>query len=136
MRVKLFIAPAVFLLTVSRRFNCRSSCLCVCCFKRVFFLNYLFLISPSFCESGELCFIIVPFPGCLVYITKTHLYKYIGNFTTKTENFQLKHCDSFYISAQNINCGYVLEPPRRGGSNEYPQSMFLSRNVKINVYPM
>ena len=23
-----------------------------------------------------------------------------------------------------------LEPPRRGGSNEYPQSMFLSRNKK------
>ena len=30
----------------------------------------------------------------------------------------------FLISAQNINCGYSLEPPRRGGSNEYPQSMF------------
>ena len=25
---------------------------------------------------------------------------------------------------------YSLEPPRRGGSNEYPQSMFLSRNMK------
>ena len=25
---------------------------------------------------------------------------------------------------QNIDCGYSLEPPRRGGSNEYPQSMF------------
>ena len=31
---------------------------------------------------------------------------------------------SFLISAQNIDCGYSLEPPRRGGSNEYPQSMF------------
>ena len=30
----------------------------------------------------------------------------------------------FIISAQNIDCGYSLEPPRRGGSNEYPQSMF------------
>ena len=28
------------------------------------------------------------------------------------------------ISAQNIDCGYPLEPPRQGGSNEYPQSMF------------
>ena len=27
----------------------------------------------------------------------------------------------FYISAQNIDCGYSLEPPRRGGSNEYPR---------------
>ena len=30
----------------------------------------------------------------------------------------------FLISAQNIDCGYSLEPPRRGRSNEYPQSMF------------
>ena len=30
----------------------------------------------------------------------------------------------FVISAQNIDCGYSLEPPRQGGSNEYPQSMF------------
>ena len=30
----------------------------------------------------------------------------------------------FLISAQNIDCGYSLEPPRRGGSNEDPQSMF------------
>ena len=25
---------------------------------------------------------------------------------------------------QNIDCGDLLEPPRRGGSNVYPQSMF------------
>ena len=37
----------------------------------------------------------------------------------------MKHSGSFHISAQNIDCGYLLEPPRRGGSNEYPQSMFL-----------
>ena len=29
----------------------------------------------------------------------------------------------FLISAQ-IDCGYSLEPPLRGGSNEYQQSMF------------
>ena len=49
--------------------------------------------------------------------------------------FSDKYSDIFYISAQNIDCGYSLEPPRRGGSNEYPQSMFLSRNKKKNVYP-
>ena len=53
----------------------------------------------------------------------------------KNENFQIKHCDIFHISAQNIDCGYSLEPPRRSGSNEYPQSVFLSRNKKNNVYP-
>ena len=30
----------------------------------------------------------------------------------------------FLISAQNIDFGYLLELPRRGSSNEYPQSMF------------
>ena len=53
----------------------------------------------------------------------------------KTENFQIKTLILFYISAQNIDCGYSLEPPRQGGSNEYPQSMFLSGNKKNNVYP-
>ena len=27
-----------------------------------------------------------------------------------------------------------IQLPRRGGSNEYPQSMFLTRNKKNNVY--
>ena len=53
----------------------------------------------------------------------------------KIENFQIKNRIFFNISVQNIDCGYLLEPPRRGGSNEYPQSMFLSRNKKNNVYP-
>ena len=52
----------------------------------------------------------------------------------KTENLQMKNSDNFHISAQNIDCGYSLEPPRRGGSNEYSHSMFLSRNKKNNVY--
>ena len=38
----------------------------------------------------------------------------------KKENFQIKFFDIFHISAQNIDCGYSLEPPQRGGSNEYP----------------
>ena len=42
----------------------------------------------------------------------------------KNENFCWKKNDIFLIFAQNIDCGYTLEPPRRGGSNEYPQSMF------------
>ena len=39
------------------------------------------------------------------------------------------------MSVQNIDCWYSLEPPRWGGLNEYPQSMFLSKNKKNNVYP-
>ena len=47
----------------------------------------------------------------------------------------MENSDIFPISAQNIDCGYSLEPPRRGGSNEYPQSMFMSRQKKNNIYP-
>ena len=39
------------------------------------------------------------------------------------ENFRIKNSDIFHISAQNIDCGYSLEPPRQG------------RNKKTNVYP-
>ena len=42
------------------------------------------------------------------------------------------------IFAGNIDCGYTLEPPRRGGrggSNEYPQSMFWSKNKKNRYTP-
>ena len=53
----------------------------------------------------------------------------------KKEKFQIKKSDIFHISAQSIDCGYSLEPPRWGGPNEYLQSMFLSRNKKNNVYP-
>ena len=31
---------------------------------------------------------------------------------------------------KNIRCGYSLESPRRGDSNEYPQHMFLWRTDK------
>ena len=54
---------------------------------------------------------------------------------SNNENFRINNSDIFHISAQSIDCGYTLEPPRRGGSNEYPQSMFLSRDKKNNVYP-
>ena len=48
-------------------------------------------------------------------ITKTPLFKYIENFTNKKFSDKKKS--------------------NRGGSKEYPQSMFLSRNKENNVYP-
>ena len=32
----------------------------------------------------------------------------------------MKNLGAFSISAQNIEYEYLLEPPRRGGSNKYP----------------
>ena len=63
------------------------------------------------------------------------LFKYTKNFITKNWKFSDKTSDIFHISAQNIDCGYSLEPPHRGSSNEYPHSTRLSRNKKNNVYP-
>ena len=66
---------------------------------------------------------------------RKHAYSNMLKFLPpKNEYFQMKNSDIFHISAQNIDFGYSLEPPRRGGSNEYPQPMFLSRDKKNNVY--
>ena len=54
----------------------------------------------------------------------------------KNENFQIKNSDIFDSSALNIDCGYSLEPPHRGDSNEYPQSMFWAEIRKIMYTPV
>ena len=36
----------------------------------------------------------------------------------------------FLTSAQNIDCGYSLEPPRRGGSNDYHNLCFEQKYEK------
>ena len=65
-----------------------------------------------------------------VEVTNYHYEnKYIENFTVKKGRYsnkkkKKKKSDIFHISAQNIDCGYSLEPPPRGSSNEYPQSIF------------
>ena len=53
----------------------------------------------------------------------------------KNENFQIKNSDIFHISAQNIDCGYSSEPPRRGRFQRVPTIYVLNRNKKNNVYP-
>ena len=65
----------------------------------------------------------------VINIMKTRFFKYIENFTTKNWKFSDEN------SAQNIECGYSLELPHWGSSKKYPQSMFLRRNKKNNVYP-
>ena len=56
-------------------------------------------------------------------------YPEIFSAIKKNENFVGK-IFIVLIFAQNIDCRYTLEPPRRGSSNEYPQSMFRSKNNK------
>ena len=40
----------------------------------------------------------------------------------------------FLLLLQNIDCGYSLEPPRRGDSNVYPHSMFGEKDRKISFF--
>ena len=71
----------------------------------------------------------------LLFIMKTRLFKYTENFPTKKWKFLGKKFwyVSYFCSKHKL--WYSLEPPQRGGSNEYLQSMFLGRNKKNNVYP-
>ena len=61
-----------------------------------------------------------------LFITRTRLY----NFDLLKPKFYILKLGftgvyiNFRISALNIDCGFSLEPPRRGGSYEYPQSRF------------
>ena len=51
----------------------------------------------------------------------------------------LNKTDVYRIFAQKIDCGYTLESPRRGGSNEYLQSMFwikIKENKDTPVNPV
>ena len=72
-------------------------------------------------------------PQC---ITKTCLY----SFDPLKPHFYIMKLEFkgvyiiFFISAQKINCGFSLDPPHQGGSNEYPQSMFWAevwKNIRI-----
>ena len=64
----------------------------------------------------------------LIYSLRKHAYSIILKFLQqKKENFHIKNSNILLISARNIDCVYSLEPPRRGGSNEHPQSMFLAK---------
>ena len=90
-------------------------------------------------------------PGSRIVITKTCLY----NFDPLKPHFYIVKLGFtgvytiFLILLDNIDCGYSLEPPRRGGSNEYHNlcfeqkcetyQSFLSENfqfleVKFSIY--
>ena len=53
-------------------------------------------------------------------------------FVVKIKVFT-ENCLIFLL--KNIDCGCMLEPPRRGSSNEYQQSMFWSKNKRNRYTP-
>ena len=70
------------------------------------------------------------------YITKTYLY----DFDPLKPHFYIVKLGFtgvyyfFLFLLKNIDCGFSLEPPRRGGSNEYPQSMFWVEIWKMSEF--
>ena len=73
-------------------------------------------------------------------LLRKHAYSNIKKISSpKTENFQIKSSDIFHISAQNIYCGYSLEPPRGGNRLEAvltsTHNLCFEQFKKNNVYP-
>ena len=72
----------------------------------------------------------------MVFITKTRLY----NFDPLKPHFYIVKLGFtgvyiiFLISAQNIDCGYSIEPPQRGGSNEYHNVCFEQKYEKYQSF--
>ena len=71
----------------------------------------------------------------LHFITKTCLFKYTENFPIKKWKFSDKNFWYFSYFCSKHRLWVLVRSPQWGGSNGYPQSMFLSRNIKNNVYP-
>ena len=69
----------------------------------------------------------------MVYISKTcpcNVYPIEPHFYIEKLGYAGVYLFSLFL-LQNIDCGYSLEPPRRDGSNVYPQSMFWAKIRKI-----
>ena len=89
--------------------------------KGVFEARYANSGDPDHPASSDPCFISIYF----MHVTKTRLYNidplqpyfYIVKLV-----FTGVHI-IFLILLKTIDCGYPLEPPRRGGSNAHPQTM-------------
>ena len=102
-----------------------------------------FTFSEAIRSEFNLISEFAPFQSRSLYIrvlvcsnTKTCLY----NFDPLKPHFNIVKLGFtgvyiiFLISAQKHRLWYSLEPPRRGGSNEYPQSMFWAEIRKISVF--
>ena len=106
-------------------------------------VNFIMLwsgVGGSACTCSCIClktcltFVIRWLSSNILNITKTCLY----NFDPLKPHFYIVKLGFagvyiiFLSLHKNIDCGYLLEPPRRGGSYEYPQSMFWAEIWKIS----
>ena len=94
------------------------------------------LLRYTRADHCSLVFAFVPILLPLYHYENTPIQIYWKFHHRKWKFLDKKILTFFYIFAQNIDCGYSLEPPRRGGSNEYPQSMFWAEIRKIMYTPV
>ena len=96
----------------------------------------LFCLLYLFCCTVRLVPILKNLLATLVGVHGFFFYSNILKILPpENEIFQIKNSNIFHVSARTIDYGYALEPPRRGGSDEYPQSMFGAEIRKNNAYP-
>ena len=71
------------------------------------------------------------------YSSRKHTYIIFTPLTpllcSKTEVYR-GYTLFFLLLLENIDCGYSLEPPRRGGSNDYPQSILKQKYEKYQSF--
>ena len=87
--------------------------------------TFFFFVWPCGCSLQD--FFVVVFVHCLIVVIsrscpalRKHAYSNVLKILPpKNENFQIIFFYIYHISAQNIDCGYSLEPPRRVNPSFY-----------------
>ena len=105
----------------------QASCSQTCIYSILLLIGYT--LSVLVVLSSVDC----PCDQCITKTCPCNIQRFFS--AVKIENFIRKMWIFFLFLLQNIDCGYSLEPPRRGGSNMYPQSMFWSKNKKNRYTP-
>ena len=105
---------------------------------------FIFLFSPEACHypvqqtvRGRQKSVQIPRSTVISeHYENTPIEIYWKFYHQKNEKFQTKNSDILLISAETIDCGYSLEPPRRGGSNKYHNLCFWVEIRKIIYTPL
>ena len=103
--------------------NTTCGCSCGACFVCVLFIVLVLCLVDSVChcdhldgEEGARCY--------AFHYENTPIQIYSKFRVQKLKIFKEKILIFFTFLLKNIDCGYSLEPPRRGGSNEYHNLCF------------
>ena len=106
------------------KYNIRIEISCVTTVQLI--CGFVFIVWELWKVQSLKIDFVVPWHLCMVYIMKTspcNVYPREPHFYIAKLGYAGVHL-FFLFLLQNIDCGYSLEPPHRGGSNVYPQSLF------------